>query len=44
MGAINRIREADLAKDLGAILHRVEDGAEFVVERDNHDVAANEFG
>jgi antitoxin (DNA-binding transcriptional repressor) of toxin-antitoxin stability system len=34
-----RISEADLAKELGSVLHRVEDGAEFIIERDHHAVA-----
>jgi hypothetical protein len=35
----HRIRESDLAKELGSVLHRVEDGAEFIVERDEHPIA-----
>jgi len=35
----HRIREADLAKELGSVLHRVEDGAEFIVEREEHPIA-----
>ncbi len=35
----HRIREADLAKELGSVLHRVEDGAEFIVERGEHPIA-----
>lgn len=34
-----RISEADLAKDIGAILQRVETGAEFIIERDAHPAA-----
>jgi antitoxin (DNA-binding transcriptional repressor) of toxin-antitoxin stability system len=35
----HRIREADLAGALGSVLHRVEDGAEFIVERDDRPIA-----
>jgi antitoxin (DNA-binding transcriptional repressor) of toxin-antitoxin stability system len=33
------ISESDLAKDIWSILHRVETGAEVIVERDAHPVA-----
>jgi antitoxin (DNA-binding transcriptional repressor) of toxin-antitoxin stability system len=35
----HRIRESDLAKELRSVLHRVEGGAEFIVERDEHPIA-----
>ena len=35
----HRIRESDLAAALGSVLHCVEEGAEFIVERDDHPIA-----
>jgi antitoxin (DNA-binding transcriptional repressor) of toxin-antitoxin stability system len=35
----HRIRESDLAGALGSVLHRVEEGAEFIVERDELPIA-----
>jgi antitoxin (DNA-binding transcriptional repressor) of toxin-antitoxin stability system len=37
--AVVRITEADLARDLHAVLEKVQNGAEVVVERDNRPVA-----
>ena len=34
-----RITEAELARDIGAVLAKVQEGAEFVVEQDHHPVA-----
>jgi antitoxin (DNA-binding transcriptional repressor) of toxin-antitoxin stability system len=37
--AVIRISEADLARDVHGVLERVQNGAEVVIEQDNHPVA-----